>query len=149
MTKENEDCISREAVIRLVEQYPSIIGNRCSGLISDIKHLPPVTPSYNSIKTELKSCEDCISRQAVLDYAKDTCVDLDKYEDTEVFCDEIKAMSPVIPQRPKGKWILNSDYPDRLICEKCKAQFDMWHWESKQMHYCPNCGAEMSGGGEE
>ena len=39
-----EDCISRQAVIRLVEQYPNIIGNRCSGLIADIKHLPPVTP---------------------------------------------------------------------------------------------------------
>ena len=42
------DCISREAVIRLVEQYPNIIGNRCSGLIADIKHLPPVTPKAES-----------------------------------------------------------------------------------------------------
>ena len=41
-----EDCISRQAVIRLVEQYPNIIGNRCSGLIADIKHLPPVTPLH-------------------------------------------------------------------------------------------------------
>ena len=49
-----EDAISREAVIRLVEQYPNIIGNRCSGLIADIKHLPSVTPSYNSVKTELE-----------------------------------------------------------------------------------------------
>ena len=40
----SEDCISRQAVIRLVEQYPNIIGNRCNGLIADIKHLPPVTP---------------------------------------------------------------------------------------------------------
>lgn len=39
----SDDCISREAVIRLVEQYPNIIGNRCSGLIADIKHLPSVT----------------------------------------------------------------------------------------------------------
>lgn len=39
-----EDCISREAVIRLAEQYPLIIGSRCSGLIADIKHLPSVTP---------------------------------------------------------------------------------------------------------
>jgi len=40
-----EDAISRQAVLRLVEQYPSIIGNRCVGLMADIKHLPPVTPS--------------------------------------------------------------------------------------------------------
>ena len=50
----SEDCISRQAVLRLVEQYPSIIGNRCSGLIADIKHLPSVTPSYNSVNTELR-----------------------------------------------------------------------------------------------
>lgn len=37
------DCISREAVIRLVEQYPHIITNRYSGLIAEIKDLPPVT----------------------------------------------------------------------------------------------------------
>lgn len=83
---------------------------------------------------EAQPSEDCISRQAVLDYAKDTCLDLDKDEDTEIFCDEIKAMPPVIPKytdeeidkaqaveqayvdkmvelaveetkRPKGKWI--------------------------------------------
>jgi len=46
---------------------------------------------------EIEPSEDCISRQAVIDYAKDTCLDLDKYEDTEVFCDEIKAMPSVTP----------------------------------------------------
>lgn len=35
-------------------------------ITNSIKELPSVTPSYNSIKTELKSCEDCISRAAVL-----------------------------------------------------------------------------------
>ena len=46
-------------------------------------------------------------------------------------------------ERKTGKWRMNSDYPDRLICSECSAQFDVWHWESKQMHYCPNCGAKM------
>lgn len=31
---------------------------------------PSVTPSYNSIKTELKPCEDCISREAVIDVVR-------------------------------------------------------------------------------
>lgn len=43
-----EDCISRKAVIKLVEQYPVIIGNRYSGLIADIEHLPSVTPKVES-----------------------------------------------------------------------------------------------------
>ena len=42
----SKDAVSRKAVIRLVEQYPNIIGNRCSGLIADIKHLPSVIPQY-------------------------------------------------------------------------------------------------------
>ena len=92
--------------------------------IADIKELPSVTPQPKTIQEkqaesekyekafdegyengyaqarfdyEQQPSEDCISRQAVIDYAKDTCLDLDKYEDTEVFCDEIKAMPPVTP----------------------------------------------------
>ena len=56
-----EDCISRQAVIRLVEQYPNIIGNRCSGLIADIKHLPSVTPRTNLAE----SSQDCVRRESV------------------------------------------------------------------------------------
>lgn len=49
----------------------------------------------------------------------------------------------------RGKWEMNSNYPDRLICSECGAQFDCWHWEAKQMHYCPSCGAKMDGGQDE
>ena len=106
---------------------------------------------------DVKPCEDVVSRQAV--------IDIIDFEDKWLFDanghnanthiafsgleSRVKALPPVTPQRPKGKWIMNSDYPDRLICDKCNAQFDVWHWESKQMHYCPNCGAEMSGGADD
>ena len=36
-----------------------------------------------------------------------------------------------------GAWVMDSNYPDRLICSECGAQFDTWHWESKQMNFCP------------
>lgn len=49
----------------------------------------------------------------------------------------------------KGHWEMNSDHPDRLICSECNSQFDVWHWESKQMHFCPNCGADMRKEGEQ
>lgn len=42
--------------------------------------------------------------------------------------------------RGSKAWKMNSDFPDRLICPDCGAQFDCWHWESKQMHFCPACG---------
>lgn len=41
--------------------------------------------------------EDCVSRQAVLAIASDSCLDLDNYEDTKEFCDEIKNLPPVTP----------------------------------------------------
>jgi hypothetical protein len=47
-------------------------------------------------------CEDCISRQAVLAIAGDSCLDLDSYEDTREFCDEIKELPPVQPKPKAG-----------------------------------------------
>lgn len=46
------------------------------------------------------------------------------------------------PQKT-GKWKMNSYYPDRLTCTECGAMFDCWHWETEQMHFCPNCGTRM------
>ena len=91
-TQPCEDCVRREAVIRLVEQYPSIIGHRCSGLIADIKNLPSATP-----------------------------------------------------QRPKGKWL--HPYKSDIACEcsVCHIQMPI----TEYYHYCPNCGADMSGGDSE
>ena len=109
-------------------------------------------------KYEQESSEDCISRAEFRRVLADEVFELMKLhtvnpEDNpkaEAMAhgvnwslNTLMEMPPVTPQRPKGKWKMNSDYPDRLICDKCNAQFDVWHWESKQMHFCPNCGAEM------
>lgn len=94
-------------------------------------------------------CEDCISRQAVIDYAKDTCLDLDKDEDTEVFCDEIKALPSVTPERPKGKWkrIVGFEDCNYDKCSVCGV-YQLFYYGKPSTNYCPNCGAEMSGGEE-
>ena len=81
-----DDCISRQAIIRLVEQYPNIIGNRCVGLMADIKHLPSVTPSYNSVKTELYHVIDEIiirieqtrDKDKLCEYPYNRCIDIVK-----------------------------------------------------------------------
>jgi hypothetical protein len=52
---------------------------------------------------EKEPCEDCISRQAVLAIAGDSCLDLDSYEDTREFCDEINELPPVTPQQKETK----------------------------------------------
>lgn len=55
---------------------------------------------------EKEPCEDCISRQDVLAIAGDSCLDLDSYDDTREFCDEIKELPSVTPQLQK-------------LCEDC------------------------------
>ena len=47
-----------------------------------------------------------------------------------------------------GKWLHNSDRPDKLICSVCDVGFDMWYYETKDLLYCPCCGAKMDGGKE-
>ena len=47
-------------------------------------------------------------------------------------------------ERPTGKWLYNSDHPDNWICSACNCGWDMWRYESKELKYCPNCGAKMT-----
>ena len=51
--------------------------------------------------------------------------------------------APTVEARPQGKWLHNSDRPDNWICSVCNCGWDMWRYESKELKYCPNCGAEM------
>ena len=164
-----DDCISRQASVKglteLINNLKGVQGDMGGAVNSArelIKTLPPVTPTSEDIKeayfkgydygvkdwfrSKTQPCEDCISRQAVIDYAKDTCLDLDKDEDTEIFCDEIKAMTPVTPERPKGKWMeCGGDEPwlKGYCCSLCNFT------ATNKYNYCPDCGAEMSGGGED
>lgn len=94
--------------------------------------------------------EDCISRQAVLAIAGDSCLDLDSYEDTKEFCDEIKELPPVIPYQKTlhektGYWTKDSH------CSCCgkMAAFHIGRCagdactEIYHSDYCPKCGARM------
>lgn len=70
--------------------------------------------------------------------------------------------------RPKGKWIedaenfykavnekgggVNENTPyfvDDIACSECLSKFSVIDNETERWKYCPNCGAEMSGGGED
>lgn len=94
-------------------------------------------------------CEDCISRQAVLDY-------IDKMPSVltsdgrrmvrrraleEYISDTLPS---VYPERSKGKWTRDLRmWFTRFSCSNCGKFCDFDYL------YCPNCGAEMSGGEED
>ncbi len=103
---------------------------------------------------EQEPCENCISRQAVLDV-------LDKSKYSNEFCEEhhidwsinlgmahivVNELEPVTPQPKTGHWIdrfpakeCKCSVCDFLICISNGSYIDM----VGQMKYCPNCGAKM------
>ena len=86
---------------------------------------------------EQEPCEDCISREAVLDKWKNTTL-----RGRTEFDQVIMMMPPVTPQPKTGRWIF--DYMDigetldkHYYCSECKSMgVDYWD-------FCPNCGAKM------
>lgn len=94
-------------------------------------------PVDNSNKTELKPCEDCISRQAALEKAKDY-----GGQTYLIPVNSVKALPPVTPQQKTGAWINGNP-----ICPCCGEDkfkdLDADIWADWQPKFCPNCGARM------
>ena len=109
-----------------------------------------VNSSYNSIKPELKSCEDAISRQAVLDAMYELCDTGETLKENpwrdnphiDAVVDTIERLPSVNPRpQPKtGQWIeydhgLDAKY---YQCSICKG-FD----RGEKGRYCKWCGTKM------
>lgn len=56
----------------------------------------------DELMNKLSADGDCISRQAVLTIAKNSYLDLGKWEDCKVFCAEIRALPSVENKSKKG-----------------------------------------------
>lgn len=89
--------------------------------------------------------EDCISREEAINEADN--LSLETSYDNEKVEQMLRDLPPVIPQRKKGKWIETPVENDVVTfvfkCSECGKRV------VNPYDYCPNCGAEMSGGGEE
>lgn len=108
----------------------------------------------SNCKPEL--CHDCGSNWCEYCCPKNDFIDLiDDAPEVEINTNDIeyKAYCKGLEDgkkisRPQGEWLHNSDRPDNLICSACNCGWDMWRYESKELKYCPNCGAEMQKGEE-
>lgn len=86
------------------------------------------------------TCEDAISRQAVLDCL--TATGLKKFDFILDARDKIKNLPPVTPKPKIGKWLAKSFH--EVYCDNCGFDFDIITNEfMDKMKYCPNCGAKM------
>jgi len=91
---------------------------------------------------EQEPCENTVSREAVLAIVGDSCLDLDSYEDTKEFCDEIKELPSVVHTQKTGRWIFVDNAHEHARCSKCGyGSVDLF--DLKPHNYCPNCGSFM------
>ena len=98
---------------------------------------------------EQQPCEDCISRQTVIDsiryYFHDEYYQRTSIQDCRdcLIEDVIKSLPSATPIRPKGEWETGYTYPDGEYwkCSECgeliKVKFPM--------NFCNSCGADMRG----
>ena len=92
----------------------------------------------SSIKTELKPCEDCISRQ----YLLDNCV-VDKVTMPYVPVSKIENAPPVTPQPKMGRWIEEINDYGKVVgwhCSKCYE--DTGFTTDCKWDFCPKCGVK-------
>jgi hypothetical protein len=86
-----------------------------------------------------ESCEDCISRQAAIETAK-------QYWYKPDIAGALEELPSVQPKPKTGHWVLldecsNSGY----YCSEChkKVVKEGWSNTVKKIKYCPNCGCRM------
>lgn len=104
-------------------------------------------------KFEKEPCEDCISRQALIEKA----TSWDKhFADSErcVSLTDIQNAPPVTPQPKRGKWISHREHCENLgvmasglgayeWCSNCDCGIDVKEFHRNYYNFCPNCGADM------
>ena len=94
---------------------------------------------------EQESCDDAISRQAVLDAIMANCIWENEYNLTSSRIKKaVEDLPPVKQQEPKtGHWIRITDNAGHLVweCDKCG-------WQQRyNTNFCPDCGIRMESEG--
>ena len=106
---------------------------------------------------ERQSCEDAISRQAVIDMISNAQILSDESGEYCGYCTEdidIDSIPPVILQPTTGHWIGHKEHCENLgvlpsglgayeWCSNCDCGIDIVEWHRNNYNYCPNCGAKM------
>ena len=124
--------MNREEAIRKVEN--------CLASYFPIEDCGEVEEIIKALEKE--PCEDAISRKLMLAIAGDSCLDLDNYEDTKAFCDEIKELPFVVHTQKTGRWIFTDKTYEYGRCSECGYGIvDLFN--GRPHNYCPNCGSFM------
>lgn len=122
----------------------------CKECAEDHRQLAEWLRDYKRL-LEREPCEDCISRQAILDKIKEVCFSKEWLQfrwhngsngQRDFLINYIVQLPPVTPQPKMGQWIGINPMVDTLMCSECGENIVSEEFESL---YCPNCGCRMKG----
>lgn len=140
--KEARDLLAR---IEIKEPNEVVVNSWWGSFVKDYKEA-----FDKAIKAlEQQTCDDAVSRQAVLntldkmDKALDTDRTVESYKKLLIEC--YKDLPPVIPKEKTGHWLDSKDWKERPYdsmnfrkhCSLCNGTGKI------QDNFCPNCGARM------
>ena len=93
-------------------------------------------------------CEDAISRQDAIE-ALDH-IHIPTQAQREYAIEIFEKIPPVEPKRPNGEWV------DRIFdgclkkeCDQCGEMIDAYIFRQNRYNFCPNCGADCRGEGND
>ena len=132
----------QEEIIKALEQEPC---DKCVYSTSE-------GCQYDDITETIPPFDDCISRQAVMEYYSTGEIAHCNHISRNNLLDFIEQLPPVTPQPKTGHWIfvhpLQEDDEGAYCCSVC-GNGD-WGIDPERDKYCYNCGAKMTeGSGEE
>lgn len=135
--------MTREEARKTIDDILACFGDKSDGAYeltqSDAKDMRKAIQTLS-----VEPCEDCISRQSVLEPYK-------PLYDTDTICirvlrKNIEQAPPVIPKQKIGHWIDDTSLGYHIsICSNCDW---IGHGDTCLIYkpkYCPNCGAKMKG----
>jgi len=99
---------------------------------------------------EQQPSDDCVSRQAVIEYIEACGAELGYELDNESVREDILNMPPAIPTRKVGKWIYDKK-SQNWRCSVCNetpktlGYVGTADFMEKEFVFCNHCGAEMKG----
>ena len=138
-----------------IEDYPTC--TECEHYDREKHYCPRFCQVIKDTLAEAQPSEDCISREAVnvlIDELARAISDekccISRGRSTATIMRDILHLPSVIPQRLKGKWKRIAGFEDCNYdkCSVCGA-YQLFYYGKPSTNYCPNCGAEMNGGGED
>lgn len=95
---------------------------------------------------------DLIDRQAAIDAIFESALKYTGFMEMEMYTDDdaveaINGVPSAWPERKKGRWI---NYKDEHCCSVCDWIIIEECWDEENRYdYCPYCGADMRGDGDE